>query len=59
MHFEYNQAGTEVWVSGWEKKGALIIYEDATLQEVQRIEADWVVNPMNKYNVFNTANDVY
>lgn len=59
MHFEYNQAGTEVWVSGWDKKGALIIYEDATLQEVQRIEADWVVNPMNKYNVFNSANDVY
>ncbi len=59
MHFEYNQTGSEVWVSGWDKKGALIIYEDATLQEVQRIEADWVVNPMSKLNVFNAANDVY
>ncbi|MBK7583596.1 MAG: c-type cytochrome [Myxococcales bacterium] len=58
-HFEYNQAGTEVWVSGWDKKGALIIYEDASLAEVQRIEADWVVNPMNKINVYNSANDVY
>ncbi|MFO0564775.1 MAG: cytochrome D1 domain-containing protein [Polyangiaceae bacterium] len=59
MHFEYNQAGTEVWVSGWDSKGALIIYDDATLAEVQRIEADWVKNPMNKLNVFNNANDVY
>lgn len=59
MHFEYNQAGTEVWVSGWDKRGALLVYDDASLKELQRVEADWLINPMNKYNVSNTAEDRY
>lgn len=59
VHFEYNKAGTEVWVSGWDKKGTLVIYDDKTLKEVQRIEGDWLVTPTGKFNVYNTAHDVY
>ncbi len=58
-HFEYNKDGTEVWLSGWDKKGAIIIYDDKTLKEVKRIEEDWLVTPTGKFNVYNTANDVY
>jgi len=59
VHFEYNKDGTEVWVSGWDKKGAIIIYDDKELKEIKRIEEDWVVTPTGKFNVFNTAHDVY
>jgi nitrite reductase (NO-forming)/hydroxylamine reductase len=60
LDFAYNAEGSEVWVSGWDKqKSAVIIYDDATLKEVQRIEADWVVTPGGKFNVANTSGDVY
>lgn len=59
VHFEYNKAGDEVWASVWDKKGALIIYDDKTLKEKTRIEADWMVTPTGKWNVYNTVNDVY
>jgi nitrite reductase (NO-forming)/hydroxylamine reductase len=59
VHFEYDKDGGEVWVSGWDKKGALIIYDDKTLTEKKRIEEDWVVTPTGKFNVWNTAHDVY
>ncbi len=59
VHFEYNKDGTEVWLSGWDKKGAIIIYSDKDLKEIKRIEEDWVVTPTGKFNVYNTAHDVY
>ena len=59
VHFEYNRAGDEVWVSMWDKQGELIIYDDATLAQKSRIKADWLVTPTGKFNVWNTANDVY
>lgn len=59
VHFEYNKQGTEVWVSGWDKKGEIIVYNDQTLEEVKRIKEDWVVTPTGKFNVYNTAHDVY
>jgi hypothetical protein len=59
VQFEFNQAGTEVWVAGSDPKGAIIVYDDASLKEVARIEADWVKTPLGVYNVFNTAGDVY
>ena len=43
VHFEYNKAGTEVWVSIWGtadqpgKTGEIVIYDDATLEEIARI----------------------
>lgn len=59
VHFEYNKAGTQVWVSNWTRKGELIIYDDKSLKEIKRIREPWLVTPTGKFNVFNTANDVY
>jgi len=58
-HIEYDQTGKEVWISVWDRKGALVIYDDETLEEKARIEADWLVTPTGKFNVTNTAKDVY
>jgi len=59
VHFEYNRAGTEVWVSLWDKQGEIVIYDDATLTEIQRITGDWLVTPTGKFNLYNTAHDIY
>ncbi len=63
VHFEYNQAGTEVWVSIWGdaskpgETGEIVIYDDATLKEITRIPN--LVTPTGKFNVYNTVHDVY
>ncbi|MBP6832995.1 MAG: c-type cytochrome [Deltaproteobacteria bacterium] len=59
VHFEYNRAGTQVWVSVWDRQGELVVYDDRTLAEVTRIRGDWLVTPTGKFNVYNTAHDVY
>lgn len=59
VHFEYNKAGDEVWVSLWDKEGEVIIYDDKTLTVKERITGDWVVTPTGKFNVYNTAHDIY
>jgi nitrite reductase (NO-forming)/hydroxylamine reductase len=63
VHFEYNRQGTQIWVSIWGEAdkpgqvGEIIVYDDATLEEVARIPN--LVTPTGKFNVFNTVNDVY
>ncbi|MFZ5880383.1 MAG: cytochrome D1 domain-containing protein [Chloroflexota bacterium] len=63
VHFEYNQDGTEVWVSLWGdaaqpgQTGEIVIYDDATLEEKARITD--LITPTGKFNVYNTVNDVY
>ena len=63
VHFEYNQDGTEVWVSLWGdaskpgETGEIVIYDDATLEEKARIPD--LITPTGKFNVFNTFNDLY
>ena len=63
VHFEYNKAGTEVWVSLWGaadkpgETGEIVVYNDATLEEKARIKD--LVTPTGKFNVFNTVNDIY
>jgi len=59
VHFEYNKAGDEVWISVWDKEGEVVIYDDETLTEKHRITGDWLITPTGKFNVFNTANDIY
>jgi nitrite reductase (NO-forming)/hydroxylamine reductase len=59
VHFEYDKSGSEVWVSVWDKEGEIIVYDDRTLTEKTRIKGDWVVTPTGKFNVYNTAHDVY
>ena len=56
-HFEFNQAGTEVWVSDWANDGAVIVLDGTTLNETHRITD--LVTPTGKFNVHNTAHDVY
>jgi nitrite reductase (NO-forming) / hydroxylamine reductase len=63
VHFEYNQAGTEVWISLWGdaskpgETGEIVIYDDETLEEITRIKD--LVTPTGKFNVYNTMNDIY
>lgn len=63
VHFEYNRDGTQVWVSIWGnadqpgKTGEIVIYDDATLEEISRIPD--LITPTGKFNVFNTVNDIY
>ncbi|MDH5490940.1 MAG: c-type cytochrome [Myxococcales bacterium] len=59
VHFEYNRAGTEVWVSVWDQAGELVVYNDRSLEEVGRITGDWLRTPTGKFNVYNTAHDIY
>ncbi|MFW6066777.1 MAG: cytochrome D1 domain-containing protein [Myxococcota bacterium] len=59
VHFEYDKSGKEVWVSVWDTEGEIVIYDDASLKEKTRIKADWLVTPTGKFNVHNTARDVY
>ncbi|MBI4509545.1 MAG: c-type cytochrome [Deltaproteobacteria bacterium] len=59
LHFEYNKDGSEVWLSTWDKSGELIVYDDKTLAEKTRIKGDYMVTPTGKFNVYNTAHDVY
>ena len=60
VHFEYNKAGNEVWVSYFMgENGAVVIYDDKTLKVKQIIQEDWVENPTGKFNVYNTTHDVY
>lgn len=59
VHFEYNREGTEVWVSGWDRRGQIIVYDDETLEEIARLDEDWMVTPTGKFNVYNTAHDIY
>ncbi len=63
VHMEYNKAGDEVWVSCWGKKdettSAVLIYNDKTLELKHVIDGDWLVTPTGKFNVYNTAHDIY
>ncbi len=62
VHIEFNQDGTEFWVSLWgniDTPTAIVIYDAKTLEEVARITGDWLITPTGKFNVHNTANDIY
>ncbi len=63
VHIEYSMDGREVWVSVWGRmneegrEGEIVVYDDRTLQEKTRIKG--LVTPTGKFNVYNTAMDVY
>jgi nitrite reductase (NO-forming)/hydroxylamine reductase len=62
VHFEFNKAGDEVWISVWGKKDGkseIVVYNDKTLQEVARIDDPRIVTPTGKFNVYNTVHDIY
>ena len=61
VHIEFNQAGTEAWVSVWARggkkdwlKGEIVIYDSRTLKEIKRIKN--LETPTGKFNVYNRVN---
>lgn len=56
-HFEFNQDGSEVWVSDWASDGAAVVLDGETLIETDRRTG--LQTPTGKFNVHNTAHDVY
>jgi nitrite reductase (NO-forming)/hydroxylamine reductase len=59
---EYNKAGDEVWFSVWnakDKKSAVVIVDDTTLEPKHIIKDDRLITPTGKFNVYNTVHDVY
>ncbi|MCD6654439.1 MAG: nitrite reductase [Sulfurovum sp.] len=57
VHFEFNKDGSEVWVSDWATDGAIIILDGQSLTEIDKINS--LQTPTGKFNVHNTAHDVY
>jgi nitrite reductase (NO-forming)/hydroxylamine reductase len=59
---EFNKDGTEVWFSVWnaqDEASALVILDDENRQVKQVIGGEEIVTPTGKFNVYNTANDIY
>jgi hypothetical protein len=54
---EFNQSGSEVWVSDWATNGAVIVLDSTTLTELRRFTG--LQTPTGKFNVYNTTRDVY
>ena len=57
VHFEFNMDGSEVMVSDWDPDGAVIVLDSQTLTEVRRFTG--LPTPTGKFNVYNTAHDIY
>ncbi len=49
-HVEFTRDGKYALVSVWDKDGALVIYDTATLKEIKRLPMN---KPSGKYNVYN------
>ena len=64
VHMEYNETGTEVWISDWAVDGGVVILDAITLEEKARIyggdtlTGDFIT-PTGKFNVTNTSGDIY
>ncbi|HWT14678.1 MAG TPA: cytochrome D1 domain-containing protein, partial [Patescibacteria group bacterium] len=59
---EYNKAGDEVWFSVWsgqKEESAIVVIDDKTLKLKKVIKGPGMITPTGKFNVFNTAHDVY
>jgi len=60
LHIEFNQDGSEVWVSVWNRTdnsnptGEIVVYDAKTLKEKARIKG--LTTPTGKFNVYNRIN---
>ncbi|NMP30621.1 nitrite reductase [Thalassotalea sp. M1531] len=60
LHIEFNQDGSEVWVSVWNRTdnknptGEIVVYDAKTLKEKARIKG--LTTPTGKFNVYNRVN---
>jgi nitrite reductase (NO-forming)/hydroxylamine reductase len=62
VHPEYDQTGTEVWISLWGGKtdqSAIVVYDDRTLKVKKVITDPKMITPTGKFNVWNTQHDIY
>ncbi|WP_456400033.1 cytochrome D1 domain-containing protein [Persephonella sp.] len=62
VHQEFNEDGSEFWISVWGKKDkptAILVYDANTLKLKKEITGDWVRTPTGKFNVTNTMKDIY
>ncbi|WP_457621202.1 cytochrome D1 domain-containing protein [Persephonella sp.] len=62
VHQEFNEDGSEIWISVWGKKDqptAILVYDANTLELKKEITGDWVRTPTGKFNVTNTMKDIY
>ncbi len=62
VHQEFNEDGSEIWISVWGKKDqptAILVYDAKTLKLKKEITGDWVRTPTGKFNVTNTMKDIY
>jgi nitrite reductase (NO-forming)/hydroxylamine reductase len=57
VHMEFNMNGSEVWVSDWAPDGAVVVLDSTTLTEIRRFTG--LPTPTGKFNVYNTAHDIY
>ncbi len=57
VHPEFNRGGTELWVSVWDVDGEIVVYDAVTLVELRRFTG--LESPTGKFNVYNTAHDIY
>ncbi|GLQ30854.1 cytochrome D1 domain-containing protein [Litoribrevibacter albus] len=59
LHMEFNEDGTEVWVSVWNRAdaknptGEIVVYDAKTLKEKARIKG--LTTPTGKFNVYNRS----
>jgi nitrite reductase (NO-forming)/hydroxylamine reductase len=56
-HLEFNMDGTQVWVSDWAPNGQIFVLDSTTLTEIRRFTG--LPTPTGKFNVYNTAHDIY
>jgi nitrite reductase (NO-forming)/hydroxylamine reductase len=59
---EYNVAGNEVWFSVWsgqKEESAIVVIDDKTLKLKHVIKGPKIITPTGKFNVTNTAGDIY
>ncbi|HRP97626.1 MAG TPA: cytochrome D1 domain-containing protein [Rhodocyclaceae bacterium] len=62
VHFEFNNDGTEVWASVWNRadstkpNGEIIVFDAKTLEEKGRVKNLYA--PTGKFNVYNRSNHV-
>lgn len=60
VHFEFNQDGSEVWVSIWNRgdslqpNGEMVVFDANTLEEKARVKDLYA--PTGKFNVYNRTN---
>ncbi len=57
VHIEFDATGATFWVSVWDHHGEVAVFDAVTLEEIDRVAG--LDAPTGKFNVHNTAHDIY